>query len=139
MEIKYTRIIQITFFYILGIVAQLVFHFSLIYILILLTFPAVFLYFKKLYYFIFFLSFLLGSGNTLFVINNNYVLDTGSFYNKKHLISGKIINYPVMSKMFYLLSSERGILLISDYYGGGTYPNKVNNHRPRRTGQFCKY
>ena len=100
MDIKYTKIIRITFLYILGIIFQIILSIPFVYILISTILFLTFIIFKKKYCLILLLAFFIGLGNTCFFINNYFNRALCSISNNKHLISGKVISYPIKSEKY---------------------------------------
>lgn len=100
MKIKYTKVIQITLFYILGIITGLVFPNPLISILVTAFFIALLFFLNNAYRIVFILSFVLGLGNVYLAVNKYFSAKTFFLNNNNHDISGEIISYPVRSKFF---------------------------------------
>ncbi len=100
MDIKYTKIIRITFLYILGIITQIILSIPFIYILISTILFLAFIILKKKYHLILFLAFFIGLGNTCLFINSYHNRDVNSISDKKHLISGKVTSYPIKSEKY---------------------------------------
>ena len=100
MNIKYTKVILITFLYISGIIFQLILSIPLLYILISTLLFIIFLILKKFYRLLLLLFFFLGLINTNITVHKHLNPDIHHFSKNKHLIEGRAINYPVKAKRF---------------------------------------
>ncbi|MDD5066117.1 MAG: ComEC/Rec2 family competence protein [bacterium] len=99
---RYTDIFYITLFYTAGILFQIMFPLSLILILclcVLLTALSVFLGLKlRIMKFFFLIPFCLGLLNTVLAQKNYFHPPLSCFYDKPDIITGKVMQDPVMAK-----------------------------------------
>ena len=109
MDLRYTRVIQITVLYVSGIIFQLILSIPLSFIIISSILFLLFLILKKKYSLILLLCFFFGLGYTNLAENNFYSKDIHSLPSKKYLISGRVTSYPIRSEKFqkFLFSIDR--------------------------------
>jgi len=100
MSIKYTRTILLAICYIAGIVLQLIFSISSIYIIIASVLYTLLILIKKKYRLLLLLFFSLGMIQIYITQTSYRKTSIRHLINKKHLIEGWVISNPVVSRKF---------------------------------------